>query len=94
MKKRSIIRLENFLLICGTTAGATLGALVYSWVVLPLSSIHDAYDKSKESGNVFENFPDAYNKNVVSLSQTPFVAYNMAKLRAAKRLQDFDTKKK
>ena len=94
MKTRSVVRFENFLLICGATAGATLGALVYSWVVLPLSSIRDAYDKSKESGSVFENFPDAYNKNIVDLSQTPFVAFNKAKLRAAQRLQDFDAKKK
>ena len=94
MKSRSVIKFENFLLICGATAGASLGALAYSWIVLPMRSVYDAHSDAKDFEEFIENVPNAYNKNVINLSQTPMIAYNMAKLRATQRLQEFDKKTK
>lgn len=95
MKKRSTIRLENFLLISGKTLGATIWAFLASWVVVPVRSVRDARIVSRKLARPFaECFADIYDENVCRHAQVPMNAYIAAKLRAEQRLKEFDSKSK
>ena len=94
MKKRSTVKFENFLLISTATTGASIGSLVYSWVILPARSVIDTCNESNGLSEVIGNFPEVYNKNVIKLSMTPFIAYAIARGIADQRLHEFDKKHK
>ena len=91
MKKRSIIKVENFLLTSGATAGAAFWAFLSSWVVVPVRSVRDARSAAKKLDCKFDDvFPDAYASNVYRLAQKPFAAYYNAKQRGQERLEKLD----
>jgi len=95
MKNRSIIKLENFLLISTKTLGASALAFLASWFVVPVRAVRDARGVSRElSRSFFDVFPDIYNENVYHITQIPLDAYTSAKIRAEQRLQEFDAKSK
>ena len=95
MKKRSVIKLENFLLVSTKTTGAAAFALLTFWFVIPIRSVRDAYGASKNlSRSFYDAFPDVYNSNVYRFAMIPFSVYEKAKSRAEQRLHDFDAKTK
>lgn len=95
MKKRSIIKLENFLLISTKTLGASIGAFIASWVVIPVRATRDARAISQKTSRSFMDcFSCAYDENVYRIAQVPMDAYISAKIRAEQRLKEFDAKSK
>ena len=95
MKKRSLIKLENFLMISGKTTGAMILAFLGCWVVIPVRSIRDARGVSKELNRKFVDcFSSVYDENVLRFSQIPSRAYEDAKRKAKIRLQEYDAKTK
>ena len=91
MKKRSVIKLENFLLISTKMLGISAWSIVASWFVIPVRTVRDARDVAKKSNRKFNQCVDeAYNDNVLRFAQIPFSVYESAKLQANKRLKDFD----
>ncbi len=88
MKKRPVVKLENFLLISGVTAAASVGSLMYSWFVLPTRTVIDTCNDSKDLCDVLEKIPDVYTQNITKLSMTPFIAYAIARGIADRRLKE------
>ena len=94
MKRRSVIKIENFLLTNAATLGVFALSFICSWAI-PVHSFVDARKATKENprrfGAVYSN---SYNARVSELAEKPLRTYVKCRERGKQRLKEFDKKQR
>ena len=94
MKRRSVIKIENFLLTNAATLGVFALSFICSWAI-PVHSFVDAHKATKDNprrfGAVYSN---SYNARVSELAEKPLRTYVKCRERGKQRLKEFDRKQR
>ena len=94
MKKRSVIKIENFLLTNAATLGVFALSFICSWAI-PVHSFVDAHKAAKENPRRFGAvYANSYNTRVTELAEKPIKTYEKYYELGKQRLKEFDKKQR
>ena len=94
MKKRSVIKIENFLLTNAATLGVFAWAFISCWAI-PVRSLIDAHKVAKENPRRFgAAYSNSYNERVTELAEKPIRTYAKYYELGKQRLKKFDRKQR
>ena len=94
MKKRSIVKLENFLFVSSATIGVSVLVFVCGFAAPVVSAIKTRRIIKNTTEGFCETFPYVYCDDIQTLTSVPFSAYQAFKRCGAQRLKKFDSKQK
>ena len=94
MKRRSVIKIENFLLTNAATLGVFALSFICSWAI-PVRSLIRAHKATKDNPRRFGvTYANTYNEQVSELAEKPLKTYVKYHEQGKQRLKEFDKKQR